>query len=217
MNYTSLFVAILLCSFSATAQTYKGEQDISISIGVLSGRQVADDFTHDDDGGGNYESSSSGNLFLSYKYFVSNVFALGMTIGGQNINEGMFRDGGSSGVLVEKYKLINTTLAGELTYVYKNDSSYQFYTLMGAGVSYASLYSDIQVPNYLTNYGSVPITGPRFNFQYDPFCLRAGTKLCVYFELGVGYKGIFNFGACYKLGKRFPTRIHKHASLNSTQ
>jgi hypothetical protein len=41
-------------------------------------------------GDGNVESSASGNMFASYKYFIEDRFAIGLTAGFQTIKGSMY-------------------------------------------------------------------------------------------------------------------------------
>jgi hypothetical protein len=197
-----IIIALLLSlPFHSKAQTTKGEHDISISYGLVSGRQIADGLTQGEDGGGNYESSHSGNVFINYRYFFTNRFALGVTGGFQNISGNMEPEQ-SIGGIVNAYSLTNLTFAAELTTVFLNSPYLQLYVLFGLGGSDAYLNNSTYPLNtvYQTGY-SEPATGPRFNFQLDPIALRVGGKLSFFMELGIGYKGIVNTGLTFAMGR----------------
>jgi hypothetical protein len=96
-----------------------------------------------------------------------------------------------------------------MTVVYINKPLFQLYALFGAGTSFPSLSSNVQINNSYsagpptTDYG--PATDPHFNFQLDPVCIRVGKKVQAFLELGAGYKGILNGGLIYRIGKPKPT------------
>ena len=197
-----LILAITLLTPNLSAQIYEGMQEVSVSYGIESGRQIADGFTQDEDNGGNIESSHSGNIFITYKYYSDETFAFGITAGYQNIKGSVYYD---YGILADNYNLNNITLAPEITSIYRNWDFIQFYTFLGIGMSYAYLVSNDQIAtggySRSNGYASKPHTGPRFNFQYSPYCIRFGGKIAGHIEFGIGYKGLVSGGLNYSFGE----------------
>jgi len=200
----SLLAVFCLLSFASVAQTYEGEYDICLSYGVYSGRQFADQGTMDNNGDGTQETSNSGNIFITGRYFLESRFSVGITAGFQTIKGGVYY---YDGILENTYSMINKTIAAEMTMVYMNKRRVQMYVLTGFGVSMSSVTSNDPVNNsYTPGIGPTmifePMTGTRFNWQLDPVCIRVGGKLAGFAELGLGYKGILNAGISYRVGKQ---------------
>lgn len=192
-----LLLLLLLLHCTGDAQTRQGDHDLSVGYGVLSGRQIGDYLTHGDNGGGMYDNSNTGNIFLTYRYFALNWLSIGITAGNQTL-WGSFYQNTSSSEPVYNYKYSNTTIAAELMLLYSNNDGIQFYTVMGAGTS---VYHETDHPVTPQWYIPGQLTGIKFNWQYIPVGVRFGGKFGGFMELGVGYKGIFNGGLYYTIHK----------------
>lgn len=203
-------IAFILFVNNTIGQTCTGQQEFSISYGLLSGRQIADALTEDEDNGGIFETSNSGNIFLTYRYFLKNKLALGFTVGNQNIQGYMNSSGGSNpGTFVSNYSMRNTTVACEFVFEYINRRLFRFYMLAGIGASFYN-YSGYSNPYDLYVSGMNSVSGVRLNCQYDPLGFQIGGRFSYFMELGLGYKGLFNNGFTYRIGKQTNSGRYKY-------
>src|SRR6202012_2204231 len=107
-----------------------------LSYGFVSGRTIGDWFSRfDAEGGGTFENIQTGNMFATYRIFVGNKAALGVTAGMQQISANEYPEG-HSGPLLEAYNLTNITVAAEIMWLYLNRPHIQSYGLFGCGTSF---------------------------------------------------------------------------------
>ncbi len=194
------FFITLLCTFSCTcmAQVLRGDHDISVSWGAVSGRDILDELNHGEDGGGMYHNTNTGNIFLTYRYFVLSRLSVGITAGNQTI-KGTYHYDNSNLTPPYDYKLSNTTIAAEVMFIYMNRPGFQSYCSMGIGTSF---YNET---DYLANtsyYYPGQLSGNKFNFRISPIGFRFGGKFGGFVELGIGYKGLVDGGLYYTIHKQ---------------
>jgi hypothetical protein len=194
------------------AQANIQKDNFSISYGIFSGMQISDALSGGFSGSVTsytVETGQTGSVFLTYRYFLSIRNAIGLTIGTQTISGTFYRGISGNPEEVDMFTLRNNTIAAEYEWVYYNGNGIRWYTLIGAGTS---IYNrkDNFVNNIPRGYYQVgPANGVKFNFQYTPTAITFGPKLSIFaffIELGLGYKGIFNFGLNYKFGQTKRTK-----------
>ena len=193
----TLFICNII-TYNTSAQTCKGQQEIEISYGLLSGKQVSDFFTETEDNNGIMESSHSGIYFVTYRYYVDNSFSIGLAVGNQNI-QGSVNDNQNYGQPISNFNLRNTTLAPEIKWDYINRKYFRMFLLFGAGVAIYN-YAGFSNPNHLYAYG-IQKNGINPNFQLTPLAFSVGGRFSWSTEFGFGYKGMLNTGFSYRIGK----------------
>lgn len=200
------FVFVALCpSHACIAQcpSNKGQLDISVSQGIITSDQVAQQFTTGDNtnssGNNKKLTYNSGATFFSIRYFMYNRLALGIS-GGITNERGQYTDRTNPSFITSTYKQGITTYAIELYYIYTFRKYFEVYTLIGAGPSFTKTgTTTFTTPNAT---GAVTNTSDNnLKAQYSPIGIRFGGRLGGFLELGVGYKGVINGGISYKLGR----------------
>ncbi len=194
-----LILAGVITTPSASAQTYRGDYEAALSYGMYSGTEVFSmNYAYGlyDNGGyrfGQYtQTAHTGCLFGSYKYYIANRTAVGLALGIQMLSYSYINDGPIPYYHNFSTNATITTLAIELKRVYSSytNKHFQFYGLGCLGVRY--MYEN-QTPGQ--EYNMLP----RFfiNSQISPLCVRFGSNLGAFVELGFGCKGIVNGGISY--------------------
>jgi len=166
------------------------KNDISVSYGIITTDQVIDiesDILESIVTLGSYSTENTkyiGAIFLTYKYNVTKGLMLGAAVGTDRITEDVISDKNKSGELVKN----NITIAFEGDYRYLAKEIFQMYSGIGVGYTFV-------------NEKYTPISGDEstgssnhFNFQANLLGLRVGKSFGAFIELGIGYKGVFNFG-----------------------
>ena len=182
---------LVLITFSGFAQD-KGKNQISVSVGIFPTEDIAYDMTtrffrifvpsH-------RSTTISGEcIFLTYKYFVSERFAVGGAVGYNNdAMRGRYQ-------LWEapKYNSKTFTMAGEVDFYYLKKRNLSLYALGGIGFFFVK-------SKYYDN-SSVIATGKNLDItmQLTPIGLRFGKSFGGFAEVGYGYKGIVNMGVNVK-------------------
>ena len=196
---------LLLLPFALFAQDIPGDQELSVSYGLTSGTDVINGFLLHrgspsfDRGNYNSATSKTGDIFLTYRYFINRRLDIGITAGFEAVSFDNY-DNARPPIYTSSYKATVTTIAAELKPVYYNGRIVQLYGLMGVGVRY---YAQKEVAFYTTPENKVGNTpGFFFNSQWTPIGIRAGKGLSGFLELGFGYKGLINVGASYKLSRK---------------
>ena len=151
-----------------------------------------------------FPSAITGAVFLTYRHFFTRRFALGATIGlddlsgdisyGNPEHSATGLDGVSGHYSVHAY-----TASVEALFAYVKTDGFMFYGYGGIG---ATSFDDkcTIFPN--APYGP-PVPMPSnpydyhvtdFNFQLTPVGIRFGGDIGGFFEMGIGYKGLFSGG-----------------------
>ncbi|GHU69513.1 hypothetical protein FACS189413_08560 [Bacteroidia bacterium] len=212
-------LAIAMCLPSVKAQKHKGEQEISANYSVWSTTAMMavlsnvmgsmltwGIYTPDN-------IDNSADIGLTYRYYLSNRFALGASAMYMNNSyNAMLVDAINNGQVTRKqigsgithfYKF---SLEGKLDY-YRNDW-FSCYGFLGLGF-------DIINTKYTPDDNALNVTGedqeqtdlihskqnntfPWPNFQVTPIGLSVGKDFGGFLDLGVGYKGILNLGVYYR-------------------
>jgi len=180
----------------------KGSGELGLSYGRVSGTQVLNAFGNSGDL--HYtSSSSSGNIFATYHYFLSDGFCIGASIGTQSLHYNWQND--NNGASYQE-KLNLTTAALEMKAIIADTRNTQFYALWGLAATDRSdqIYKVAPTPAYAPAVKS----GMIWNIQLS-YGIRFGGTFGGFAEVGIGYKGIINGGVYYMLpGMRGGKRHH---------
>ncbi len=200
--FTSQFTSNLF------AQSLKGDKEIAISYGLISGTEyILPAFGHGVYEDGSYtQTAHTGNIFATYRWYTSDNFSVGITAGYQSLAYTYTNSGSKFMFPSYTTKASVVTVAFEIKREYFHESDdesenesgkyFQLYSFMGLGLRY---FSEVQTPH--TND---PSTSPLFlNAQLSPICFRVGNGFGVFAEFGFGYKGLANFGCSYKLRPKY--------------
>ncbi len=179
-------LALSMISFLPASHAQKGKSEISLAYGYYSAYSLVDHASANRPA----LSNSSGVGMLNYKYYLTKKLTLGMGFGYENISSwGSF-----------------LTFTPEFSYTYYDNPHDRIRVKLYGGASMGLtifddffVYRDIYAHH--TDESGVKVTG-----QITPFGMRIGRKLGGFVELGLGYKGLFNFGASY----RFRTHGRTH-------
>lgn len=170
-----------------------GDHEISLGIGNLTLDQILGALLTD--GGRTILSLGAENTdnlkFLgafsfSYKYYLKNRFAAGLTIVSDHVSGDLVdRDEELIGTLKRHY----FTIAPEIKWVYVNKVSFRLYGEAGFGYTFGTENSqDIQGTE------DEPFHINHFNFQITPLGIRVGKTFGAFAEIGLGYKGVLAAG-----------------------
>lgn len=175
-----LAISMLLLSTAVMAQ--KGKSEISFAYGYYS----VYSFQNHINGYGYTETS--GSFLLNYKYYLTKRVTIGMGFGYENI-----RTLGSY-----------LSFTPEFTYTYldtKNDRI-RLKLYGGASIGITSyndaMYNDNPYYNSNTYVRRYDNSGAQITGNATLLGVRVGRKLGFFGELGIGYKGLFNFGFSYR-------------------
>ena len=152
---------------------------------------------------------STGAVFVTYRHYLSERFALGVTAGfdneGGDLSYGNKQKNatgidGNSGY----YVLHTYSLAVELLFVYYKNNKFMSYTSVGVGGTYFNDMCTIY-PNTPHGY-PVPLPSNPYEYnkafydmQVTPIGLRLGGKFAGFVEFGFGYKGVVHGGLSLRL------------------
>jgi len=162
-----------------------GKSEIAIGYGYYSEYSFANHYTN-----GNLITSSWGVPVLTYRYYLTRGVTLGLGIGYEDIP--------TWGTFV--------TIAPELSFAYMDTRHARVRVKLYGSVSYGvALFQNKELQP-----GEANNSGPwAYGFQATPIGIRVGRQFAGFFEVGMGYKGIFHGG----IALRFPqTLAHKNHS-----
>lgn len=170
---TIVFLVLFMFLMVPCTFAQKGRSEVSFSYGTLSIYSLVNKPPY---------NASSGVGLLSYKYYLNNKTTLGLGLGYENVsNWGSF-----------------FTVAPEFSYAYMDlrDSRIRV-KIYGSGSLGLTVFKD-----YYQSAGTfTPVadeSGARLTAHASPFGIRVGRKLAAFMEIGIGYKGTFNFGLAYR-------------------
>ncbi len=202
INFLSCF--LFLSATNLSAQSLKGDKEIVVSYGFLSGTEYILPVTgHGVYNDGAYtQTAHSGNYFATYRWYVSDNLSLGITGGYQTMAYNYTNTGTQFNFpsYTTKASVITTAFEIKKQYFHQSDDQsenesgkyFQFYGFGGLGLRY---FNEVQTPKTSSNS-----TEPIFmNAQFSPLCFRVGNGFGVFAEFGFGYKGLANFGCSYKI------------------
>lgn len=204
-----IFLVAALCPVISRAQYHYGsvstDDEFYLSEGIISGAEingwVGPPLLNGDV---SMPSAVTGAIFVTYRHFLTEKFALGFSAG-MDMESGDLSYGnpetnatGLDGVSGH-YKMHAYTFAPEALLAYMKRNNIMLYGYLGLGVT---LYDDKCTIDPNAPYGSPVVlpTNPydyhktNFNFQVTPIGVRFGDKIAGFAEIGAGYKGIFSAG-----------------------
>jgi hypothetical protein len=145
-------------------------------------------------------SSNATPVYLaSYKYFLTDRFAIGVTGGFQTLSgKDTCNCTTPQGTTTAQYnyKANNFVLAANFTWVYSNWHEVETYGELSGGISIIKEHD---------NYGGEAASSATFNkaaFQATPLGIRVGGNFGGFIEFGYGYKGIISGGLSYQMGRK---------------
>jgi len=211
-----ILLLLLSCSQNYLLAQEKGGSMITLTEGLV---------TPDELNGVTYTSymdipfSFTGALFLSYRYFITDHFAIGLSAGTDNVKGNLTEgnpnfNGGQDGT-VGTYIRNTVTVAPELFLKYFQRGRVMIYGYAGMGYTFSRLEKAYNTQIYASGYQNgvntntgqpapyLSVENPVYtneghaNGQLTPFGLRVGDKLAWCMELGYGYKGLINTGLSF--------------------
>ena len=146
MSRTLLSILFMLSfsgiSINSFAQSEKGDHEINLGIGLLSADQIYGTFAAEAGrdfislGTEDYDNTKLGGaISLSYKHYVKDKFAAGLTIVTDRVSGDVVDNSDDP---VGSFKRHYFTIAPEIKYVYSNKESFRFYGILGAGITFGS-------------------------------------------------------------------------------
>jgi hypothetical protein len=162
-----------------------GTQDVSFSAGFLSQSQVRDATV----------TFATPACFFTYKYFITNGLSVGLTAGVQVQQGTSIYQNNYFQPMPFSYTQLNMSIAAEVNWLYCSGRNFQLYGGAGAGLTHWREHD--------RDYDNTQYTegGNDFAWQLTPIAFRVGGDLGVFAELGYGYKGVFNAGISYRVGR----------------
>ena len=174
-------------------QENKGTHEVQLGYGFLSDFQLSEAFSNDGD---TYYTNTSGTgpLFGSYRFYITDRIAIGGTIGYQYLNY-FWTNSAISLNYTYRESLTLPAIAGEMKFITIDTRHFQAYEILGLGVT--------NVSDHITDYPAYFIppkasSGILINYQASGG-IEIGSNVRWYLELGVGYKGLLNTGICFKI------------------
>jgi hypothetical protein len=187
-NLSSKIILMVILALPCWAQD-KGKSEITASYGMLPSENTFGNawmrFSNIVPHGNRDLTTRRGTVFVSYKYFVSDRFAVGAATGFNGYaNESNFRYTDFT-----RFDAQTLTVAGEVTWFFIRKPGIKLYTMTGVGIYTMKASVDGYDAATTTNGISAQVT---------PLGIRFGKKIGVFTELGYGYKGIINAGLSIK-------------------
>lgn len=180
MKLNSTFFIFLFSSAIAHAQAYRGDKEIAVGFGSISGLDIIYSVGYNPDAG-DLSRTLHYVYAASYKYYLSDRCALGIGIAQHSFAEHYFN-------VYNQKKVDNyydgITANAEVKISYINHQYFQFYGTYALGVFYAKGNNSAVYPSL---YAS-------------PLGIRIGNKVAFFTESGIGYKGLIHCGISTRLG-----------------
>lgn len=222
MRFCSVLIICLIASSIVFAQDAPvpahtiscfGGSEVLIGHGFLPSEQLFANTNENNSRLNHTVSKYTGAIFATYCYHVSHVISLGITAAYEN-EQGTFIDNSynynyyyyymSGGFLANYFNHSGTfkrscfTIAPEVTFSYGDFSHdlVRLYSIVGIGYT----FRNETVRDAVTNeeFRAPYIKTVHANAYVSPLGIRVGRRLSGFFELGIGYKGILNYGATYR-------------------
>ena len=183
MKKFSILIAIS-CLFCSEIYAQKQDQStLSVSYAIMPAEDALRDvllrYVNTLMGGRRNLVLRKGSFFVTYKYHVTEKFALGAAAGyNAAADENKY-------TYFDRHKTRRTafTIAFESTFYWVKKKNFQLYSLAGAGVFHKKIDKDGLVTTD---------AGP--SFQVTPAGIRFGREVGIFLEVGSGYKGAANGG-----------------------
>lgn len=189
-----IVVLFFMCESTLSAQI-KNRHELAVGMGVVTSNDIVDMsstffetiFTL---GGVTYDNIYTfPSLNLGYKYPLTEEWFSLFEVSYQNIEKDMYMHGD----FVSNVKGYFLSIGAGVSYVYVTNEWLQIYS--GISIAYSFIW------DVLSNEEMRSKNDNRYlmNLQFNAIGIRTGKRLGVFFELGMGYKGIANLGASYQL------------------
>ncbi len=201
MKNAAVFLVLLLSGtipIWAQCPSNKGQLEVAVSYGLLSVDQLSQKVTGDNNPGSKNITYNSGAPFVTVRYFLYNRLAIGFAAGSSS-ERWQYNDVYTPSTIISQSKQSATTVACEVYYIYVFRKYFEAYTLAGFGSSFTSTET-VTNATATASATTVNTSTAGVKAQYTPIGVRVGGKLGAFAELGIGYKGVFNFGVSYKFG-----------------
>ena len=188
----------------AQCPSCKYDPEILLNYGRVTGGETIAAITKTARGEGRQRTEqtySSGQLFISARYFLYSCLSFGVTAGYVNQQGNNIEVQSSQPVVIETYNNKTLTIAIEACYIYRFRKYVETYTYIGIG---SSFYSRQTTPLPASAAGAAkPLTmqGDGFAGHYTPLGIRFGGRLGGFAEVGIGYKGLIGCGVSWRFGR----------------
>lgn len=190
----NLLFLFFMMELSVSAQVDK-RHELVVGLGVITSNDVIDmssDFFESifTLGGVTYDNIYTfPALNLGYKYPLTDEWFSLFEVSYQNIEKDMYQHY----EYVSNVKGYFLSVGAGVSYLYVSNDWLQIYS--GLSIAYTFIW------DVLSNEEMRSENDKRYlmNLQFNAIGIRAGKRLGVFFELGMGYKGIANLGASYQL------------------
>ncbi|GAA4465987.1 hypothetical protein GCM10023093_19240 [Nemorincola caseinilytica] len=153
-------------------------------------------------------TTASGAISLTYRYHLSRVVSLGVTgVLERETGQWQTHQGILTGIFdpydiaYGRFSRSTFTVAPEVTFNYGETAHgmLRFYSVVALGITRSAQTTTLDNPG--SEYSITPppaSTKVYTTFQATPIGIRVGRALGGFAELGIGYKGIFNYGLTYR-------------------
>lgn len=150
----------------------------------------------------------SGAVAATYRYHVNDVISLGLAFA-YEYEQGTYNDYNYNYYYPNNYYYpiaynnygtftrSSFTIAPEITFNYGDfaNGHIRLYSVIGMGYTFRD---EVITDQYGAEYTSPYVRRVHFNAYGCPLGVRAGGRLSGFFELGMGYKGVLNYGVTYR-------------------
>jgi hypothetical protein len=186
------FLSMSLISTEVYAQDERHE--ISLSCGIKSSAILHDDGTVRQAFPSTAITLNTGSLFITCRHSPTPGVGIGIAAGIQSYEVRYpYPTTGFAKVTVR-------AIAAELKLTYFGRDKLQLYGFLGTGLKY---YRSTQ-SSYTGFYSGEGFSKAILCGQVTPLGISYGARLAVFAEAGYGYKGLANFGVCYRFGAPAP-------------
>jgi hypothetical protein len=200
----SILAILVVCWMSAgyVCQAQKNEISVSYGINSTNGQKFSESafeglFTLFTLGLLKYHLENikePGPVFIAWKTYGRPRFGYGLSLGYLRVTYDVVSGtlwSNSQNRMHANYSAV--TFAPEIEYKYLKKPSLDLYSSLGVGYTLISIPTESRDENisYPTDH---------FDFHFSPFGVRYGKDIAAFLELGIGYKGLVQFGISYKFG-----------------
>lgn len=187
------------------SRSHLGVHELRLNFGMGTTDQYLG-IIHNYETGFDFPKAISGADFISYRYYLDNWIAMGVTAGLDYQSGNMTNYSKTNNLQTGKYKRCAYTIAAEYTFIFMDKHRFQMYSGFGAGYTYyeaTASYSDEYYNSIYSNYTyhKEQVThyqSGHINGQITALGVKSNGRFSVCFELGFGYKGLLNLGLAYR-------------------
>jgi hypothetical protein len=217
MNLKPLTLLLAISGFAGTLfgqNSYFGDHEITLGYGIMPSIEVFIGQDHTLDWGAQktrVNSTVTGDYFGKFQYFINPRLAIGLFAGyeketGLWLTQPEIIPSPGYPIYAGKFDRTSYTVALEIQYYYRivnppKADFFKVYLTAGVADSYVQETDSYTYLSDMKNYNNIP------NVYFSPLGLKIGRRLSGYCELGIGYKGILNFGINCKIDAKQPTAL----------